>query len=136
MVKTNPFVSSQARKVRKAFFNATKDEKHVQLSAKLSKELQEQYGIRRLPVRIGDEVKLASGSQTKREGKVTQVKLTQMRIFVDSYTKEKLNGQSVQVPLHPSNVVLTKLKMDSARKKLIEQRRVARVKILANLGHK
>ena len=136
LVKTNPFVSSQARKVRKAFFNATKDEKHVQLSAKLSKELQEQYGIKRLPVRIGDEVKLSSGSQTKREGKVTQVKLTQMRIFVDSYTKEKLNGQSVQVPLHPSNVVLTKLKMDSARKKLIEQRRVARVKILANLGHK
>ena len=28
MVKTNPFVSSQSKKVRKDFYNASKDEKH------------------------------------------------------------------------------------------------------------
>ena len=135
MVKTNSFVSSQASKVRKAYFNATKDQKHVALSAPLSKELQEQYGIKRLPIRREDEVRLTSGTKKNREGKVTQVKLSEMRIYVDSVTKERLNGNAVPVSIHPSNVVITKLKMDAARKKLIEQRRDNRVKILAKLGH-
>ena len=135
MVKTNPFVSSQARKVRKGYFNASKDEKHRALSAPLSKELQEAHGIKRLPIRRNDEVRLTSGTQKKREGKVTQVKLSEMRVYVDSFTTEKINGQTVHIPVHPSNLVITKLKMDAARKKLIEQRRAGRVKILAQLGH-
>ena len=135
MVKTNPFVSSQARKVRKAFFNASKDEKHRALSAPLSKELREAHGIKRLPIRRDDEVKLTSGPNKNREGKVTAVKLSEMRVYVDSIVTEKINGQSVQVPVHPSNLVITKLKMDTARKNLIEQRRAGRVKILAQLGH-
>lgn len=135
MVKTNPFVSSQPRKVRKAFFNASKDEKHVALSAPLSKELQETHHIKRLPIRRDDEVKLVVGKHKNREGKVTDVKLREMRIYVDSFNREKLNGQNVQYSVHPSNVVITKLKMDKHRKNLIEARRAGRERLLAKLGH-
>ena len=136
MVKTNPFVSSQARKVRKAFFNATKDEKHVALSCRLSKELQETHGIKQLPVRRDDEIRVTVGTNSKREGKVTDVKLSEMRIYVDSLTKEKINGQQVKVPVHPSNCVITKLKMDKHRVELINKKKQNREKALAKLGHK
>ena len=135
MVKTNPFVSSQARKVRKAFFNATKDDKHVAMSAPLSKELQETHGIKRLPIRRDDEVRVVRGKYPDREGRVTAVKLSTMRIHIDQVSFEKVNGQSVPVPIHPSNVVITKLKMDKHRKELIERRRVGRSRALAILGH-
>ncbi|EAY19129.1 ribosomal protein L24, putative [Trichomonas vaginalis G3] len=136
MVKTNPFVSSQARKVRKSYFNAKKDAKHVAMSAPLSKELQEANGIKRLPIRRDDEVMIFSGRMQNRTGKVTAVKLSEMRIYVDTFTTEKINGQAVSFPVHPSNVVITKLKMDKARKNLIELRRLGRDQILAKLGHK
>ena len=136
MVKTNPFVSSQARKVRKQYFNATKDEKHRALSCQLSKELQETHKIRSLPVRRDDEVRLINGTQAKREGKVTAVKLSEMRIYVDSFTRDKINGQTVKIPVHPSNCVITKLKMDKHRLELIKKKAENRAKVLEKLGHK
>ena len=130
MVKTNPFVSSQARKVRRQYFNASKDEKHIALSCQLSKELQETHKIKRLPVRRDDEVRLVNGTQAKREGKVTAVKLSEMRIYVDSFTKDKINGQTVKIPVHPSNCVITKLKMDKHRLELIKKKAENRAKVL------
>ncbi|EAX90378.1 ribosomal protein L24, putative [Trichomonas vaginalis G3] len=135
MVKTNPFLSSQAKKTRKAFFNATKDDKHRQLSAKLNKEQAETHGVKQLPIRRDDEVSINSGKFAGREGKVIAVKLSENRIVVDSFTREKLNGQTVHVSVHPSNCLITKLKMDKQRKELIERRRAGREKILAKLGH-
>jgi large subunit ribosomal protein L26e len=134
-MKTNPFVSSQARKVRKQYFNATKDEKHVALSAPLSKELQQTHGVKRLPVRRDDEVTVVRGKYKTRSGRVTAVKLFPMRITVESVTVSKINSQTVQVPLHPSNVTITKLKMDKHRKELIEKKRQGRQKALVSLGH-
>ena len=136
MVKTNAFVSSQASKVRKAFFNAKKDEKHIAMSCKLSKELQETHGIKRLPVRRDDEVHVISGEFKNRDGKVTDLKLSEMRIYVDSATQQKKNGQEVKYPLHPSNCVITKLKMDKHRAELIKKKHENREKALAKLGHK
>jgi large subunit ribosomal protein L26e len=135
MGKTNPFVSSQARKVRKAYFNATKAEKHVALSAPLSKDLQQAHGIKRLPIRREDEVNIVRGKFKNRNGKVTAVKLWSMRINVESVTIQKLNQENVAVPIHPSNVVITKLKMDKYRKKLIDKTKVARDAALKRLGH-
>ena len=134
MVKTTPFVSSQPKKVRKQFFNASKDEKHKALSCKLSKELQKVHGIKRLPVRRGDEVRLVGGTQAKREGKVTDVKLSEMRIYVDSHTIDKINGQQVKIPVHPSNCELIKLKMDKQRLQLIQNRKAGRDRIKAKLA--
>ena len=138
MVKTNPFVSSQARKVRKQYFNATKDEKHTALSCRLSKELQETHKIKSLPIRRDDEVRLvhASRNLVKREGKVTAVKLSEMRIYVDSFTKDKVNGQTVKFPVHPSNCVIIKLKMDKHRLELIKKKAENRAKVLEKLGGK
>ena len=136
MVKLNAFVTSQPSKVRKQFFNAKKDEKHIAMSCKLSKELFETHGIKRLPVRRDDEVHVINGEFKNRDGKVVDVKLSEMRIYVDSVTQQKKNGQDIKVPLHPSNCVITKLKMDKHRTELIKKKQENRAKALAKLGHK
>ncbi|OHT11006.1 ribosomal protein L24 [Tritrichomonas foetus] len=133
-MKTNPFVSSQARKVRKQFFNATKEEKHVSMSAPLSKDLQNTHGIKRLPIRRDDEVEVVRGQYKTRSGRVVAVKLSTMRINVESVTKQKLSNETVFIPIHPSNVVITKIKMDKYRKNLIEKKRLGREKALQKLG--
>jgi large subunit ribosomal protein L26e len=38
--------------------------------------------------------------------------------------KEKANGAQVNVPIHPSNVQITKLKLDKDRKDLLERKKV------------
>ena len=134
LMKTNPFVASQARKVRKQFFNASKEEKHVALSAPLSKDLQQTHGIKRLPIRRDDEVQVVRGKFSSRTGRVTAVKLRAMRINVESVSITKLSGETAFVPIHPSNVVITKLKMDKHRKELIEKKKKAREDALAKLG--
>ncbi|KAH0789770.1 60S ribosomal protein L26-1 [Histomonas meleagridis] len=133
-MKTNPFVSSQARKVRKAFFNATKEQKHIAMSSPLSKDLQKQYGIKRLPIRRDDEVEVVRGQMKKRTGRVVAVKLSTMRINIESVTKQKISNETVFIPIHPSNVVITKIKMDKYRKNLIEKKRQNREKALQKLG--
>ena len=129
----NPFVSSQARKCRKQYFNATKDAKHVALSAPLSKELQQTHGIKRLPIHRDDEVQGTIGERSI-NGKVLEVRLRQMRVIVENCGKVKDNGQHVALPVHPSNLVITKLKMDNHRKELIKKKSKARSAALAKLG--
>ena len=135
-MKLNKFVPSQARKVRKAFFNANKDQKHVSMSAPLSKELQQTHGIKRLPIRRDDEVKIVRGKYPDRTGRVTDVCLRSMRIHIDQLNVENRPNGSVPIPIHPSNVVITKLKLDNFRKALIEKKRAGREAVLAKLGKK
>ena len=111
----------------------SKDEKHNALSCKLSNELAKIHGIKRLPVRRDDEVKLVSGVNAKREGKVVDVKLSEMRIYVDSVAIDKPNGEKVRIPVHPSNCVIIKLKMDKAREDLIRKRTAGRDRIKKKL---
>lgn len=93
------------------------------MSAPLSKELREKYNVRSMPIRKDDEVMVVRGFAKLREGKVTQVYRKKYVVHIDRITKEKHNG-STQVPvgIHPSNVVITKLKIDKDRKNLLERK--------------
>ena len=135
-MKTNPFVSSQARKTRKQFFNATKVQKHINPSAPLSNDLQKEQGIKRLPVRRDDEVKLVRGKYENRAGRITAVNLRAMTINIDGLNVENRPNGAVPIPVHPSNVVITKLKIDNYRKKLLERKKLGREAALAKLGRK
>jgi large subunit ribosomal protein L26e len=57
-----------------------------------------------------------------------------MRITVESVNVQKPNQEAVAVPLHPSNVVITKLKIDKDRKALIDKSKAAREAALKRLG--
>ncbi|ODQ77134.1 hypothetical protein BABINDRAFT_10491 [Babjeviella inositovora NRRL Y-12698] len=119
MAKISQDVSSSRSKARKAYFNSSSVERRALMSSPLSKELQAQYGIKSLPIRKEDEVKVVRGSKSGSEGKISSVYRLKFSVQVEKLTKEKSNGASVPLNIHPSKVVITKLYLDKQRKALI-----------------
>jgi large subunit ribosomal protein L26e len=126
MAKVNAALHSSRRKSRKAHFSAGSATRRVIMSAPLSKELREKYNVRSIPIRKDDEVKVIRGRHKDSEGKVTSVYRLKYVIHVERVTREKVNGQSVPVGVHPSNVVITKLKLDKDRESILERSKIGR----------
>ncbi|KAJ3126854.1 60S ribosomal protein L26 [Nowakowskiella sp. JEL0407] len=122
MAKISTSVSSSRRKSRKAHFAAPSSIRRKIMSASLSKELREKYHARSLPIRKDDEILIVRGEFKGREGKVTEVYRKKWIIHVDKISKEKPNGATVQLPIHPSKVVITKPKLDSDRNSLLARK--------------
>lgn len=121
-MKYNKNVSSSRRVCRRAHFNAPSHIRRILMSAPLSKELREKYHVRSLPVRKDDEVTVVRGSCKGRDGKIVQVYRKKWVIHIDKVTREKANGAVVQIGIHPSNVQITKLKLDRSRQELLDRR--------------
>ena len=92
------------------------------MSAPLSDELQKKYHVRAVPIRKEDEVQVVRGKFKNRDGKVTQVYRRKYIIHVERISREKNNGATVNLGLHPSKVVITKLHLDPDRRALLERK--------------
>jgi large subunit ribosomal protein L26e len=75
-----------------------------------------------LPIRKDDEVQVVRGHFKQREGKVTAVYRRKYVIHVERCTRDKANQQTVNVGIDPSNVVITKIKMDKSRKAILDRK--------------
>ncbi|CAN6483657.1 unnamed protein product [Victoria cruziana] len=78
--------------------------------------------VRSVPVRKDDEVQVVRGTFKGREGKIVQVYRRKWVIHIERITREKVNGNTVNVGIHPSKVMVTKLKLDKDRKALLERK--------------
>ncbi|WP_054842859.1 50S ribosomal protein L24 [Vulcanisaeta distributa] len=128
--------SKQPRKQRKALFNAPLHVRHRLMTARLSEDLQRQYGVKRLPIRKGDTVLILRGGDFKgvRGGKVVDVDLRKMRIYVENATLKKPSGETVYYPIHPSKVMIVELDTsDKRRLEAIERARKQREEYLKKL---
>ncbi|CAH0391456.1 unnamed protein product [Bemisia tabaci] len=133
-MKINPYKTSSRRKNRKDHFTAPSHIRRKLMSAPLSKELRQKYNVRRMPVRKDDEVQVVRGHYRGQQvGKVTQVYRKKFIINIERVQREKANGATVYVGIHPSNVVIVKLKMDKDRKKILERRAKGRAAAKAAL---
>jgi len=119
-------IASSRRKSRKAHFSAPSSIRRNIMSAPLSKELREKYNVRSIPIRKDDEVTIVRGSNKGREGKVTSVYRLKYVIHVERVTRDKASGQSVPLGIHPSKVVVTKLKLDKDRENILERIKAGR----------
>ncbi|RYP10971.1 hypothetical protein DL765_007932 [Monosporascus sp. GIB2] len=126
MTKVQSSVSSSRRKSRKAHFSAPSSVRRVIMSAPLSKELREKYNVRSIPIRKDDEVEIVRGSNKGREGKVISVYRLKYQIHVERVTRDKASGQSVPLGIHPSKVVIKKLKLDKDRENILERIKAGR----------
>jgi large subunit ribosomal protein L24 len=107
-------------------WNASGSKARRLLSAPLSSSLQTRHGIRSLPVRKGDTVKIVRGDFTGVEGKVTEVDRTRNRLFVEGVTREKVSGTQTKMSVHASKVQITNLSLDDRwRSKSLEKRKAA-----------
>ncbi|KAK3906451.1 translation protein SH3-like domain-containing protein [Staphylotrichum tortipilum] len=132
MAKVSNNVSSSRRKSRKAHFSAPSSIRRNIMSAPLSKELREKYNVRSIPIRKDDEVQIVRGLNKDKEGKVTSVYRLKYAIHVERVTRDKATGQSVPLPIHPSNVVITKLKLDKDREDILARIKAGREQAAKN----
>jgi large subunit ribosomal protein L24 len=117
-------------KQRKMLFNAPAHVRHRLLAAHLSQDLRAQHDIRSLAVRSGDTVRVMRGDHRGVEGKVTRVDLAKYHVFVEGLTREKVDGTTVFLPVHPSKVVITRLNLDDKwRKKILETKKERQKKL-------
>ncbi|MGF3535913.1 MAG: 50S ribosomal protein L24 [Candidatus Bathyarchaeia archaeon] len=117
-------------KQRKMVFQAPPHIRYKLFAAPLSSELQASQKVKTLPVRSGDTVRIMRGDHKGFEGKITSVDRKKYRIYVEGLTREKVDGTTIFVPIHPSKVMITRLSLDDKwRKKILERKRATREKI-------
>ena len=122
-MKLNKDVSSSRRKSRKQHFSAPSSVRRKLMSAPLSKDLRQKYNVRSLPIRKDDEVQVTRGHfKSQQVGKVIQVYRKKWVIHIERIQREKANGATVSVGIHPSKVEIIKLKLDKDRKKILERK--------------
>ena len=107
--------STQRRKQRKYLYNLPLHTKRKQLSVHLSKPLREKHGVRAVPVRVDDKVRVLRGSHKGKEGKVKSINLKNLKITVEKIEHPKREGGASPYPLSPSNLMITELKSEKRR---------------------
>merc|ERR1712170_152668 len=123
IMKLNKNVSASAKKQRKRHFTAPSHIRRKLMTAPLSKDLRSKYGIKNIPIRKDDEVQVVRGHYKGQQvGKVVQCYRKKFCIYIERIQREKANGASVYVGIHPSKVSIVKLKMDKDRKLIIDRR--------------
>lgn len=117
--------SRKAKKQRKALYNYSNNERSKLLSTRVADFLRDEYGIKRLPLRVGDHVRITQGEFTDFEGEVIEITKNQ-RVKIKEAQFEKTDGTQFHPPIHISNLIITKFtkekKMDPWRANMIERK--------------
>jgi len=113
--------SIQPRKQRLKLYSTPLHRRKTLISAHLSPELRGKYETRSFPLRKGDLVKVIKGEQKGKEGKISEVEFSKVRI--EGVTRSKTDGTKVSVPVHTSNLIVLELELsDPKRKKALERK--------------
>ncbi|EJD02408.1 ribosomal protein L24 [Fomitiporia mediterranea MF3/22] len=122
MVITTKDFSASRRKSRKAHFSAPSSVRRKIMSSALAKDLRAKYNTRSIPIRKDDEVRIVRGKYKGREGKVTQVYRKKWVIHIDRVQRDKSNGASAPIGIHPSKVVVINIKLDKDRRAILDRK--------------
>lgn len=104
-------------KQRERLFNAPAHVRHKLMSAHLAPDLVKSQGVKSLPVRKGDTVRIVRGDHEGFEGKISTVDRKNYRIFIEGLTREKVDGTVIFVSVHPSKVLVKNLNLDDKWRK-------------------
>ena len=114
--------SKQPRKQRKYRYNAPIHKRVKMMSSHLIPELREKYGKRSVLIVTGDEVKVTVGNHKNRSGKISKVDRKKLKVYISGIVSKKITGQESQIPISPSNVVITSVNLsDKTRESRIKR---------------
>ena len=117
-------VTKSPRKQRRHIYKSPLHAHKNMLKCRLDEFLREEYAMRSMVPKKGDLVRIMRGQFRATEGKINRIDYGSIRVFVDSATTTKADGKEVQLPVHPSNLMLVKLELDDERKKIIERKTI------------
>lgn len=119
---------TKPRTQRKRLFQSSPHTYSRYFSAALSPDLKLKHNTNAYPLRKGDTVRVTRGDRKGFEGKITNVNRRKRRIFIEGVTREKVDGSAIQIPVHPSKVVITNLNLDDKlRRETLKQRKSPRI---------
>jgi large subunit ribosomal protein L24 len=108
--------SKKPNKQRKYRFNAPLNIRGAFLHSHLSKELHQKYGVRALRVRVGDKVRIMRGQFKKQEGKIEEVNVRNLKVYIAKIEHVKRDGTKARYPIDPSNLLLVELNTDDKKR--------------------
>ncbi len=109
--------SIQPRKQRKALATTPMHARRKQVASHLSEELLVKYNRRTMPVITGDVVTIMRGGNRGHSGKVVSIDTKKRRVTIEGVTHKKADGTDVALPVDPSNLLITKLNLEDARRR-------------------
>jgi len=119
--------SKQPRRQRKALFQSKNNQRSKLLSARVADFVRDEYGIKTLPIRVGDGVRITRGEFKDFEGEVIEITRNQ-RVKIKEATFDKADGTQFHPAIHISKLVITKFskekKMDPWRASMIDRKAV------------
>jgi len=119
--------SKQPRKQRKALFNYKNHQKSKLLTVRVADFVREEYGIKTLPLRVGDGVRITRGEFKDFEGEIIEITKKQ-RAKIKEATFDKSDGTQFHPAIHISKMVITKFtkekKMDPWRARMIDRKAI------------
>lgn len=117
--------SIQPRKQRKALYNYKNHQRSKLVSTRVADFLRDEYGIKRLPLRVSDQVRVGKGEFKDFEGEVIEI-TRDLRCKIKECTFEKADGTQFHPKISISNLIITKFakekKMDPWRANIIERK--------------
>jgi len=115
--------SKQTRKQKKYRFNSPLHIKQKFVTVHLSQELRKKYNTRNLMLHKGDKIKVLCGQYKKTTGTVESVDLKKQKVIISGVEITKKDGTKTTLGIHPSNLIITELKLDDKkRQKIIERK--------------
>lgn len=115
--------TTSPRKQRKMLFNAPTHKRAKIMASPLSPELLAQRGVKTMPIRKGDTVRVTRGDHKGFEGKVSTIDRKHYRVYLEGLTREKVDGSTVFVALHPSKIMIRTLNLDDKLRKAVLERK-------------
>jgi large subunit ribosomal protein L24 len=118
--------SKKPCKQRKALYNYKNHQRSKLLTCRLADFLREEFGIKRIPLRVGDSVRVTKGEFKDFEGEVLEI-TKDLRVKVKECVFDKADGTQFHPTIHVSNIIITKFrrigrKMDGWRSAMIEKK--------------
>ncbi|MFA6489336.1 MAG: 50S ribosomal protein L24 [Candidatus Micrarchaeia archaeon] len=115
--------SIQPRKQRKFRYNAPMHQRKKMVAVHVSKELKAKLGTARrsVPAHKGDRVKVMRGERKGLTGKILEVELNDLKVYVEGYTQKNAKGIEKLMPVDPSNLLLLEGEFSKDRLEMIQR---------------
>ena len=118
--------SKKPSKQRKALFNSMNHQRSKLLTCRLANFVQEEFGIKRLPLRVGDSVRITKGEFKDFEGEIIRIDREERVAYLKEVQFSKSDGTNYSVPLAVSKLIITRFggrkKLDPWRASIIERK--------------
>jgi large subunit ribosomal protein L24 len=115
--------SKQPRKQRKFRYTAPLHIRKKMVSVHLSEELQKKLSTKKrsIPVKKGDKVKVMRGEKKGHVGKVMEVDLKKLKVYVEGVVKRNAKGVEKLISIDPSNLLLLEGDFSKDREKILQR---------------